>query len=281
MMVTIPRLATKYLIKEEETDGHSPLRFICNNDDIYFCKYLKSIGKSELNCLAYEVVAHFLLKELHIPTPDIALVQVAEGTLTKEKIKNNKRLQINDICFGSRNLATASEINDLQKCNTKTDFNTLVNPDDIIRIALFDLWINNVDRGRFINPGFNYNLMLNKQGSKQQIIAFDHAFIFGGINQIGIFNPAMPLETQNKLHQSEYYNSVINYIDYFEFEKIVNNFVLLLKTSYQEIIIDIIEQLTPIWNLTPNLAQRIQEYLYNDARIERVKTTIMNTKTPN
>lgn len=280
-MITIPRITTKYLIKEEETDGHSPLRFICSTDTIYFCKYLKSISKLELNCLAYEVVAHYLLKQLHIPTPDIALVQVTEGTLNKDKIKNNRRLKNNDICFGSKNLATASEINDLQKCNTKTEFNSLVNPHDIIRIALFDLWINNTDRGRFINPGFNYNLMLNKQGIKQQIIAFDHAFIFGGINQIGIFNPAMPLETQNKLHQSEYYKSVINYIDYFEFEKIVNNFVLLLKTNYHEIIIDVMEQLTPIWNLTPNLAQRIQDYLCNDARIERVKTTIMHTKTPN
>lgn len=280
-MVSIPRLATKYLIKEEETDGHSPLRFICSNDDIYFCKYLKTMNKLELNCLAYEVVAHYLLKELDIPTPDIALVQVTEGTLIKEKIKNNRRLKNNDVCFGSRNLTTASEINDLQKCNTKTEFNTLLNPEDIIRIALFDLWINNVDRGRFINPGFNYNLLLNKKGNKQQIIAFDHAFIFGGIHQIGIFNPTMPLETQNKLHQSEYYNSVIAYIDYFEFEKIVNNFVPLLKTNYQEIITAVIAQLEPIWNLTPNLDQRIQDYLYNDARIERVKTTIMNTKTPN
>lgn len=279
-MITIPRITTKYLIKEEETDGHSPLRFICSNDAIYFCKYLKSINKLELNCLAYEVVAHYLLKELHIPTPDIALVQVTEGTLNKEKIRNNKRLKNNDVCFGSKNLTTASEINDLQKCNTKTEFNSLLNPEDIIRIALFDLWINNVDRGRFINPGFNYNLMINKVGNKQQIIAFDHAFIFGGIHQIGIFNPSMPFETQNKLHQSEYYTSVIKYIDYFEFEKIVNNFVLLLKTNYQDIIADVMEQLSSIWNLTPNLTQRIQEYLYNEVRIEQVKTTIMNTKTP-
>lgn len=279
-MIIIPRITTKFLIKEEETDGHSPLRFICSNDDIYFCKYLKSINKLELNCLAYEVVAHYLLKKLQIPTPDIALVEVTEGTLDREKIKNNRRLKVNDICFGSRNLTTSSEINDLQKCNTKTEFNSLVNPEDIIRIAIFDLWINNVDRGRFIDPGFNYNLLLNKKGNKQQIVAFDHAFIFGGVNQIGIFNPKIPFDSVNKLHESEYYKSVIRFINYFEFQEIVNNFVLLLKTNYKDYIENVISQLENSWDLSPNLALKILDYLSCEVRIDKVTATIMNTKTP-
>jgi hypothetical protein len=279
-MIIIPKVQTQYLIKEEETDGHSPLRFVCSNDAIYFCKYITSINHVEVNCLAYEIVAHYLLKELNIPTPDIALVEVAEGTLIKEKIKRNKRLKVNDICFGSKNLATASEVNDLQKCNSRKEFNSLLNPEDIIRIAMFDLWINNVDRGRFFNPGFNYNLLLNKAGSKQQIVAFDHAFIFGGINQIGIFNPKMPFETTNKLHETDYYKSVIRYFDYTKFVEIVDNFVLLLKTNHQDCINQVISQLEDIWKLTPDLAQKIQEYLSDEALIEKVRSTIISSKTP-
>lgn len=278
-MIIIPRVATQYLIKEEETDGHSPLRFVCDNDAIYFSKYLVSFDKNEINCLAYEVVAHYLLKELNLLTPDIALVQVAEGTLTPNKIIKNRRLRINDICFGSRNLATALEINDLQKCKTKTDFKSLLNPDDIVRIALFDLWINNTDRGRFINPGFNYNLLLNNIGNKQQIVAFDHAFIFGGIHQIGMFTPKMKFDTTDKLHLSEYYRSVIHYIDEDHFEEIVTNFVPLLSASYQGIIDDVVSQLENIWDLSPNLATRIHNYLHCEERIEKVKTTLLNTKT--
>ena len=276
----IPKVQTQYLIKEEETDGHSPLRFVCSNDAIYFCKYLTSTNHVEINCLAYEIVAHYLLKELNIPTPDIALVEVAEGTLIKEKIKRNKRLKVKDTCFGSKNLATASEVNDLQKCNTKKEFNTLLNPEDIIRIAMFDLWINNVDRGKFFNPGFNYNLLLNKVGTKQQIVAFDHAFIFGGVNQIGIFNPKMPFETTNKLHETDYYKSVIRYFDYTKFVEIVDNFVLLLKTNHQNCINEVILQLENVWKITPNLAQKIQEYLSDEALIEKVRSTIISSKTP-
>ncbi len=54
----------------------------------------------------------------------------------------------------------------------------------------------------------------------------------------------------------------------------------MLKTNYQDIIADVMEQLSSIWNLTPNLTEKIQEYLHNEVRIEQVKTTIMNTKTP-
>ncbi|MCZ8145836.1 hypothetical protein [Flavobacterium sp.] len=92
-MIAIPRVSTEFLIEELNTSGHAPLKFICDDDATYYCKYLTQFDRTEINCLAYEVVAHFLLKELGIPTPEIALVEVAQGTLDNTKIRVNRRLR--------------------------------------------------------------------------------------------------------------------------------------------------------------------------------------------
>lgn len=277
-MVVISKVKTELLIEETKTSGHAPLKFICDDSHLYYCKYIVDFNPDEINCLAYEIVSHYLLKALNIPTPDIALVQITEGTLDKKKIIKNRRLRVNDICFGSKGIDPSEEINEFEICSSKRDYNRILNPEDVIKIALFDLWINNVDRGRFINPGFNYNLLAVRSGNKQKIMAFDHAFVFGGVYQIGIFNSKMPFESNEKLHQSAFYKSFIGYMDEEEVNKIVNNFIPLLKVSYQEVINSIILQLNDIWKLTPNLADRMHEYLFCEERIEKVKSAIINSK---
>lgn len=277
-MVVISKVKTELLIEETKTSGHAPLKFICDDSHLYYCKYIVDFNPDEINCLAYEIVSHYLLKALNIPTPDIALVQITEGTLDKKKIIKNRRLRVNDICFGSKGIDPSEEINEFEICSSKRDYNRILNPEDVIKIALFDLWINNVDRGRFIDPGFNYNLLAVRSGNKQKILAFDHAFVFGGVYQIGIFNSKMPFESKEKLHQSAFYKSFIGYMDEEEVNKIVNNFIPLLKVSYQEVIDSIILQLNDIWKLTPNLADRMHEYLFCEERIEKVKSAIINSK---
>ncbi|GHA80978.1 HipA family kinase [Pontibacter akesuensis] len=277
-MITIPSVETELLIEEKNTDGHSPLKFKCNTGDIYYCKYLVTSKKEELNCLAYEVVAHYLLKELQIPTPEIALIVVSEGTLNNKLIVKNRRLKINDICFGSKDVFPASEVNDMQLILKKKEFNIISNPKDIIKIAAFDLWVNNTDRGRFIDPGFNYNLLLQSDGKKQKILAFDNAFIFGGIDQLGIFNPNIPTLTKDKLIKTTYYKSLIGFISNEEFIEVVDNFIPLLKKDYSKIVNDVIDQVKVVWDLSLDLNHRIIKYLSSLDRIQKVKDDILQSK---
>lgn len=271
-------LDTKLLKEETQTDGHSPLVFICSDDNIYYCKYLPTIKKEEINCLAYEVVAHALLRKLDIPTPDIALITIAENTLNKKLIKNNKRLKVGNVCFGSKEIAYATEVQSLAQLNSKTEFNKLLNPYDIIKIAIFDLWVNNVDRGRDFGDGYNYNLLLKLVGTKQQIVAFDHGFIFGGINQIGIFNSKNNSLTSNKLYQSTYYKSVIKHINKTDYINIVNNFIPLLFKNYDTLIKNIIEKLGANWDLSPKLDERIIALLKTNEQIKEIKNIIIQAK---
>ncbi|MCZ2224220.1 MAG: hypothetical protein LC122_11405 [Chitinophagales bacterium] len=154
----------------------------------------------------------------------------------------------------------------------------MLNPDDIIKIAIFDLWVNNVDRGRNFGEGYNYNLLLKPVGTKQEIMAFDHGFIFGGVNQIGIFNSKTNTLNSNKLYQSTYYKSVIKHINKADYINIVNNFIPLLYENYDTLIKNIIEKLGANWDLSPKLDERIIALLKTNEQIKEIKNIIIQAK---
>ena len=50
------RTKTHIFLEEIKTDGHSPMKFLCLDGEIYFCKYRVSPKLEELDCLVYEVI---------------------------------------------------------------------------------------------------------------------------------------------------------------------------------------------------------------------------------
>jgi len=273
----IEKKYTELFLRETQTDGHAPIAFVCDDLNIYYCKYLNSLKKEELTCLAYEVVANKLLIELGIPTPEIAVVTVTENTLNKKEIKQNKRLRVGNVCFGSKEVENATEVQSLAQIKSKIEFKKLSNPTDIIKIAIFDLWINNSDRGRNFGEGFNYNLLLEPQGNKYQLLAFDNAFIFGGLNQIGIFTPSNYIDISNKIHLSPYYKSIVKHITLKEFKEVVNNFITLLRENYDTIVSNIIKEVGVYWELTPNLDKRILDFISSKTRIDEIEKIIIQS----
>lgn len=273
----IPSVNTELLLAEIKTDGHAPLKFLCDDNKVYYCKYLNAYNERELNLLAYEIVASFLLNELSIPTPNVALVTIAEDTLNKKKIHFNRRLKVGNICFGSQEIQPAQELQSIQSFS-KHDYNKIINPYDIIKIAIFDLWVNNMDRGRHFEDGVNYNLLLAAVNNKQKIYAFDNAFIFGGVNEIGIFNSLSPVSGYNKLVASPFYKAVIKYVSVDKLIEIVDNFVPLLYVSYSDLISNVLGQLPKEWGLLPNLNKRIDNLLTNKERIIAIKNIILQSK---
>ena len=273
----IELINTELLLEEIGTDGHAPLKFLCDNNKNYYCKYLNAFNRSELNLLAYEMVASHLLDKLSIPTPKVALVNVIDGTLNKSKIHFNRRLRVGNICFGSQEVKPAQELQSIQSFSKK-DYNKIINPYDIVKIAIFDLWVNNMDRGRHFDDGVNYNLLLASVDNRQRIYAFDNAFIFGGVNEIGTFNYLSPVSGHNKLVSSPFYKAVVQYISVDKLKEIVDNFVPLLSVSYIDLISNVLNQLPNEWGLTLNLDNRIDAFLTNNERIITIKNTILQSK---
>ncbi len=81
------------LLEEIPTYGHSPLKFLCDDYEIYYCKYRSgiSLNQQEIDCLFYELLCHFLLLKLTIPTPELVLVNINQGSFKKEQLNYDKK----------------------------------------------------------------------------------------------------------------------------------------------------------------------------------------------
>lgn len=274
----LPKVQTLYTIREMTTDGHAPILFHCSDGNNYYCKYRIHYNKEEINCLAYEVLASKLLQHLEIPTPKIALVEVSIDSLDKKLIIKNRRVREGMVLFGSQEISPSRILDDLSEVKSKKYFNRIVNPTDLVKIAIFDLWINNVDRGRELTPGFNYNLLIRSFLLKEEIIAFDHAFAFGGVNPLGNFFPSAPLIREDRLYQTPYYRSVVRYLKQSEFDSIIENFVSLLRYDYSDVVIQTITLVSQYWELIPNIDAKIISFLAAENRINEIERIIKQSK---
>jgi hypothetical protein len=276
----IPVVHTRWLNKEVETDGHSPMYFLCDDGNYYYCKYRTQFKHEELDCLVYEIVCQFLLKRLHIPTPDIALAVIEKGSYEPKKLHKNKRYVHPGItCFGSKEAINTVLVSGIQGISKKSQANKFENIYDLLKIAMFDLWIENDDRGRGTKE--NYNLLLqsirvqNKETgrttSKLRWLAFDHAFAFGGVNILRTFNETTMPSTAFKLIESQYFKSFKKYFTASVYESIVENFLALQPYEIESIIQSVIAQVPAGWETPKNLGERIITFLSDSRRIRLVK----------
>lgn len=275
----LKEVETLYTIRETETDGHAPVLFHCSDGNNYFCKYKIWPKPDEINCLAFEVIASVLLCELKIPTPDIALVKIKTGTLDKTKIKSNKRMKEELTVFGSKEIMPTRLVSDLDEIHNKSDFKKLLNTEDLIRIALFDLWIKNRDRGRNLRSGHNFNLLFQTKKKEREIVAFDHAFIFGfSQHRVYDFTPNTAPIGGGYLFQTPFYLSVKTRINPKEFHKVIDDFVPLLSQDFSSLISDTFQKLPESWITVPNLGDKIIGLLSHQTRIQQLAQILKNAR---
>ena len=264
------QVETKILIEELETDGHSPMKFICSDGTIYYVKYLsgKSFNKNEINCLVFEMICTALLKRLHIPVPDQALVTIDANSFAPGQLVINKRnAKDGVIAWGSKEIPRADLIKEIEQIRNKKDFNKLCNPEDLIRIAIFDLWVDNADR----HSG-NYNLLLNMDEGMLKIVAIDHAFTFGGLKGMNIFNTTSEPNTYKKLIVSQYFRSAVKHFNRKQRLEIATQFISLLEElEIKNLINEVFTQIPKKWDINPMLKKRIIDFLKSEQRINSVQ----------
>jgi len=266
----LKQVETKILIEELETDGHSPMKFICSDGTIYYVKYLsgKSFNKNEINCLVFEMICTALLKRLHIPVPDQALVTIDANSFAPGQLVINKRnAKDGVIAWGSKEIPRADLIKEIEQIRNKKDFNKLCNPEDLIRIAIFDLWVDNADR----HSG-NYNLLLNMDEGMLKIVAIDHAFTFGGLKGMNIFNTTSEPNTYKKLIVSQYFRSAVKHFNRKQRLEIATQFISLLEElEIKNLINEVFTQIPKKWDINPMLKKRIIDFLKSEQRINSVQ----------
>lgn len=265
---------TQFLFEEMQTDGHSPMKFLCDDQNTYYCKYRTQFKKEELDCLVYELICQSLLTNLGIPTPDVALAVVEEKSYDIKKLKSNRRyIHPGVVCFASADVPNSGLITGVQQLAGKRDLNDFSNPYDLLKIAMFDLWVDNMDRGR--GSAENYNLLMQSfktiEGDKELIrnrwIAFDHAFCFGGVDTIRMFNEKMMPVSEGKLIESNYYSGVKLHYEVARSEQIIENFISLCLNNIETIIQDVFSELPPEWQTPISLADRMLTFLSCQERL--------------
>lgn len=150
-------IRTTTLIQEMTTDGHSPLKFLCEDFNVYFAKYRTraSLNPLEIDCLFYEVVCCRLLQRLGIPTPELAIIEISSNSFSRDQLTMHRRhCRPGVLYLGSKEVKNADLIQAIAPISSRRDFKKFTNPYHLIGIAFFDLWVNNRDRGR----SDNYNL---------------------------------------------------------------------------------------------------------------------------
>jgi len=183
------------------------------------------------------------------------------------------------VCFGSKEAETTALITGIQGISCKRDFNEFANPYDLLKIAIFDLWVDNTDRGR--GSAENYNLLMQTYSIeepetkriilKNRWLAFDHAFCFGGTEKLRIFNASMLPTANGKLIESEYFNGVKKYYQQERCEQLIENFIPLCINNLEAIIHDVYSQLPPEWQTPTSLAERMTTFLSSSERTMHLK----------
>ena len=146
-------------IEKQYNTGEKPVLVVCADLNQYICKYMQT------NATAYKLICEltgaWFASVWNIISPDTAFVHIKSEHCCGLQIKHGP-------AFGSRKLDTVIDITPSTSNTIKTSEKQLR---QILKIALFDIWVSNEDRN--MN---NANLMYNI--STEDLIAIDHGCIF-------------------------------------------------------------------------------------------------------
>lgn len=186
--------------------GDNPVLVECNDLIDYICKHNR--GQKQAYKLFSEWMSHAFLEAMEVAVPTKALVEVKENHIVPSSI-------CQPIFFkGIPTFATQflHESIEWSQFNLK-DHRSIVNKQDLMKIAFFDLWFANEDRN-----WNNFNLLTHPMEKGFEIVPIDH----GACYNTGNFKKSRPL------YQIAFNESLIGTE---EFRKLVKPFIKNLKEA--------------------------------------------------
>lgn len=254
------------IIKELPTEGHSPLLVIGSDFKTYVAKNDK--GKKPPFSLINEILSASFLKAWKIEVPDFKLLE-----LNKELVKSKNGLSVNhqsyfyeDISFGSAFIKNAIDVNDLIITNRRKQFNRLINPLDVLRITLFDTWVENDDR-----KPTNYNLLFQPEGKKLRVVPIDHAFIFGTISYKDLNPDFVAVSANDHLLVSELgilIKEILPIDD--DFIKREREYFYLRTNQCEQIFDSLFKEISMFYTIDQESIIKLKEFLFNSSRNNKV-----------
>lgn len=262
-----PRLKTETLINELGTHASAPMRFRLATAELCFVKYILE-REAEFDDLAYEWVGHYLAKHFGISTPQIAAIEVQAGSYDPQRLSRNaKHFQPGAIAFGSISIGENTSLSTafIDSVRKMAYWNRIENREEMVRLSLFDLLIDNQDRFED-----NYNILLSPttKGSSK-CWAIDHVAAFGGATQRGKIKP-LPINESAKYVVSQHFRIICKHLKPTLFVTELEEFMYLCD-SLEMPVNQAFESMPTSWLVSKDLQVRMLEMLTNKARLEQLK----------
>lgn len=252
--------AVTYL-KDFKTDGHKPALVLADDNLKYVIKPYKSMGFDY--AIFNELLGHHFLKLWHIGTPEVALIKVKKEILKNSaNAKEYKSVSFQNYFFASSYIENTFELNNFLSFAKKTDYSKIKDPEKILILGLFDIWVENDDR----RPG-NFNILLQNQSGKFNIVAIDNAFIFSSLSYVDL----NPEHICNSINDNVLYSSLTKQI--LKKTKLTKKWVEHYRDMYylcikncEKNFDDIIIQIEPFFKLSQSDYTSLKIFLFNENR---------------
>lgn len=265
-MQKIPHFKVISCGEEIPTTGNSPIKIIAENYELYLAKNSKALNPA--NDIINELLAHCFLKLWNLKTPDAAILDFSPDLLLPEYSKSHHKPSFyTKRIFGSRWLKSAFDYTRFFKINGKIDASIFCDANDLFRIGLFDIWVENDDR----KPS-NLNLMfLEDDKGKFNFIPIDHCYIFSTMNYQDLRPENFCAIANENLLVTELAVSLKKYKHQNKNWDREDKVYFYLCISKCEKYFDEIVRLIPKeWNFTDADAQSLKNFLFNEERNRKV-----------
>jgi len=185
-MYSAPRLKSLQEIRPEDVrkTQQRPIQILATDFNDYIAKLHKH--PNSLVTIKEWLCGHFL-KIWALPVPDFAILDIQHYHVPVGLHPDLQPFHFNAPAFGSKLAANALEVTEFYSRPKQYQRDLSSAGGELLRIALFDIWIGNDDR----NSG-NYNLLYSGDGSPR-FIPIDHELTFNGLD----FSAPLSLQTEN------------------------------------------------------------------------------------
>lgn len=277
MINSIPILTAVKILHCYETNS-LPLQVLCDDNEIYV---IKTMFKTHppLEDLVNETLCNYFFQCWDIPVPEPAIIKfdtilieqyLAEGNGINKKYTGFKFSD--HYFFGTKFLQSTTEI-DLYNLSLKDkrDYKKYQNPLDLIKIAVFDKWIANMDR-RSDNP----NILIDTSSEKFAFIPIDNTQAFAGQSMYKALNIAVMNPPNNKsILDTPITKSIRKFADPNIFSNLGTEIINDICNTI-DLIEPIFENIPSDFGLSKSGKKRIKEILSNQERNKTISSFYIN-----
>ena len=247
----IPEYHSIESIKKQYGTGEEPVLALCSDRNEYICKYMRSSGTPyKLIC---EIIGAILANKWGLRIPDFALI-----SLLAEHWTPFRTINLYAPAFGSK---VQHNVIDVNATWNKDILISLAIQEQILNIALFDIWVANEDRN-WNNANLLYDVISN------DLIVIDH----GCILNTATFDYNLSLLTQNEtILYSDLAHFILSDIPQNVSNKLITNLEVHFKSMskrHKELISSVTDNIPDSWKVNAEIVIAKMNQLFEKNWIE-------------